>query len=236
MSSKGFDYIEYGPINKPAKKLVFVLHGYGRNAKTMLACAKEISSQIPDAKIVLPNAPEKMKLPENNKNKVLPVPQILKSNDKRVDNNNLRQWFTLEGGWPDIKKNIMKVAPRLNEFIDNQRDILGLDNQDVAVLGFSQGGGVGLYAAYSRKDPIGCMVAHSTVFINDPSLKSKTPTLFIYGDKDEEFSNSHYKNIISELKTYLGKLETEKVKGLKHKTNAESRQKSAFFIKKYLSP
>jgi phospholipase/carboxylesterase len=202
----------------------------------MLACAKEISAQIPDAKVVLPNAPEKLVLPKDNKNKVLPVPQILKNEDSKVDKYNLRQWFTLEGEWPDVKQNIMKVVPRLNSFIDNQRDILGISNQDIAVLGFSQGGGVGLFATYSRDEPIGCIVAHSTVFMNDSTLKSKTPTYFIYGDKDEEFSQKQYSDIISHLQSYLGSVKTESVKGLKHKTNAESRQKSALFIKKHLAP
>lgn len=236
MSAKDFDFIEIGPLKPPAKKLVFVLHGYGRNAETMKIVAQDIAAAIPDAKVILPDAPEALDLPENEAGNVLPVPQVVKNGHDGQDPKSLRQWFSIHGGWQDIRKKIINIAPRLNRFIDAQRDLAGLDDKDIAILGFSQGGGVALYAAYLRDKPVACLVAHSTVFLGDLGLKSKPPTLFIYGDKDEEFSQARYQDIIKELTAYIGTLETRKIAGLKHKTNPESRRQAASFIKKHFQP
>ena len=236
MSDNDFDFIEVGPLKPPATKLVFVLHGYGRNAETMKIVGQDIAAAIPNAKIILPNAPEPFKLPERRGDNVLHVPEVVKNGKGVNDPKALRQWFSIHGGWTDVHKKIAAVVPRLNKFIDKQRDLAGLEDKDIAILGFSQGGGVGLYTAYMRDKPIASLVAHSTVFIGDTGLKSKPPTLFIYGDKDEEFTEARYKEIISKLRDYLGALETSKVPGLKHKTSAESRRRAASFIKKHFEP
>jgi phospholipase/carboxylesterase len=234
MSGSSLQFVEYGPINSQAKKLVVVFHGYGSNAQIMKSLAKDISTALPDAKVIVPEGPEVLNLPKDNSSDALKIPEFLKN--KNLKKNSLRQWFPIDGNWDAVRQKLLNLAPKINAFIDNQKDILGIDDKDIALFGFSQGGGVALYSAYTRQKDISCVVAHSTIFMPSNLLNAKPKTLFVYGDKDEEFSQEVYKGVIEGLKNYLGQVETSCIKGLSHKTNAQSRAQSAEFIRRKMAP
>lgn len=229
-----FNYVSHGPLTGSPEKLIFALHGFGRDASLMQKVAEAIVKETPGAMVIMPNGPEKAFIPRDDKGNIVGrVPQAVRNNEKYKKKYKFeeRQWFSIQG---DIKQRIKesdKVAEDLNKFIDEKRDEFGLKDKDVAILGFSQGGFVALRTAFNRASKLGCAVGHSSVFVEGQNMKSKPDTLFIYGDADEDLSQDLFDNTIKELKKYGVPLKTIEVEGLTHKTNDESRKLAAKYIK-----
>lgn len=233
-----FNYISHGPVNKPVKKLVVVLHGYRMNATLMQKTARAISNDVPNAMVVIPHAPNKLKSPAaaDKTDTSLPASKTpANSGTKNTDPEELREWLSLTGDKKTVRKNLSSVVEKINKFIDNQRDMLGLKDEDVALLGFSQGGSIALYTAYTRKNPMACVVAQSALFFSDKNLKTKLPTMLLYGTVDEQFTQQQYLDCSKNLKAYIpGSLTINKVKGLSHRISSESCGIAAKYIKKHL--
>lgn len=230
MVKQEFEYIAKAPSSGQPKKLVFLFHGYGLDARAMQKMADLLAEEIDDVLVIMPHAPERFRMPEIDDN-VLRVPQQLVGEDSVIETG--RQWFDITGSnLMDYREPIYRLAAQLNTFIDDMRDEHGLADEDIAIMGFSQGGAVATYTAMLRDNPVASLVAHSTVFLGGESLNSIMPTLFIYGHADEEFKQHDYKEIIAHLKTYVPSLETQSFEDLTHKTSEESRRAAAAFIKK----
>lgn len=242
-SKSSFEYNSRIPQKGKARKLVFLLHGYGKNAALMDKLADEVAKRLPDAKIIMPHAPDNLDQPENEDDHFLKVPDDVKEDNDKGISDIRRQWFSIAFKDQDaMRDEVLKIAKRLNKFIDQKRDDLGLNDGDIAIMGFSQGGGVALYSALLRKNPVGCLVAHSTIFMGEKGLKSKPPTLFLYGTADHEFTKdvastqAIYQESARQLALYLDDLTVKTVKDLTHKTNAESRRTLADYIADRLRP
>ncbi len=214
MLKQEFDFIARGAPPGTARQLAFLLHGYGRNATIMEKVAEEIEKTMPGARILMVNAPE-----------------VCPSGDEAE-----RRWFSVQGSMKDMGARVSQVAQRLNDFIDNQRDVLGLQDKDVALMGFSQGGGVALYTAFARPQPIGSIVAHSTLFFGSKPPASVSPTLFIYGDADESIPQLRFQDSISYLGQHVPDLTVHLVPGLRHKTSSESREILARYMAARMTP
>lgn len=236
MLSRKFNYLSLPPKSGTAKKLVVLIHGYGFNASFMRKQAEEIQKSVPDAMIIMPQAPELYE-PAGDGD-VFEVPQQVTENKDGLKPDEMRQWFSFKGtdDYQDVHKRVNAVAQDMADFIDECQDGLNLADEDVAMMGFSQGGGVALYAAYRRKRPMACVVGHSTLVFAFDAVHTPKPTFFIYGDSDEEFSQKMYAEVIDRLQKFVPDFAVEKIKGLKHVTNAESRSKVAGYIKKKLDP
>lgn len=225
-----FEYIAKAPSSGQPKKLVFLFHGYGLDARAMQKMADILAEEIEDVLVIMPHAPERFRMPEADDN-VLRVPEQLIGEDSVLQYG--RQWFDITGSdLTDYRDPLYNLAERLNAFIDGLRDEHNLGDEDIAIMGFSQGGAVAAYTAMLRDKPVASLVAHSTVFLGGDSLNSIMPTLFIYGEADEEFKKHTYQEIIAHLKSYVPALEVESFSDLTHKTSDESRRAAAAFIKK----
>ncbi len=241
-SKSSFDYISRKPQKGKAQKLVFLLHGYGKSADLMQKMADEVAKRLPQACIIMPHAPDFLQQPNNEDGNLLKIPDDVRlDNDKDIASDLRRQWFSIAFQDKEaMRDEIIKVASKLNGFIDEKRDELGLSDGDIAVMGFSQGGGIALYSALLRDKEIGCLVGHSTIFVGDKGLKSKPPTLFLYGAADNEFTKDiqstqdFYQESARQLAMYLNDLTVKIIDGLTHKTNYKSRAVIADFIKKKL--
>jgi len=230
-----FTYIAKPPRNgQQAKQLVVLIHGYGFDATAMEKMAEEVAALLPDAMIIMPHAPDAFVAPQSD-NHALRVPRQLVEDDTAPAKG--RQWFSIQGKtMDDYKEPILALAQKLNHFIDAFADDLSLPNDKIAIMGFSQGGAVALFTAMTRREPIGAIVGHSTIFMHDPSLmlNGQSPTLFLYGDKDEEFSQTMYGQVIGAIKAVNKDLEVTLVKGLRHKTSDASRKIAAAFIARHI--
>lgn len=234
-----FEYLSFEPETGETKKLAFIFHGYGVNASYVRKIAWEMQAQIDNLTVIAPQAPEIFKLDESSNDGFLPIPQQFQTeNDNSADHysSERRMWFGIETNDVQVMTDRMSlITQRLNHFMDRKLVSYELSSQDLAITGFSQGGAVALIAAYSRPEPVACVIAHSTLFFQSPLLVSKSPTLFVYGNNDEEFSVSRYQHTIKELRDYNHDFETVEIDGLRHKTNDESRNVMARYLKKRFS-
>ena len=240
MKATDLEYIAHGPKTGTVKKLVVLLHGYGRNGKYMDKMAHAVLAQIPDAMVVAPHGPDILSVPPNlhaDQGDVLHIPQEVLAGDDGNEPDMLRQWFAIDGDLKKLHPRVVKIAAIINEFIDIQRDLFGLDDADVALMGFSQGGGTALLTAYTRARALGALAVHSCIFISDPMMQNKPETLFLYGDADPEFSPGVYNASFNAISAYTkGRAMHHIVPGLGHYTSAKSRAIIADFIRAQLYP
>lgn len=242
MGSADFEVVRYEPVNVPPTRLVVLLHGYGRDASAMEKMALAVRDAMPDALVLCPQAPETMDnagIADGRDDHVLHLPEEIRLGPGAADPGAMRQWFNLEGGLPQLMPRLKAVAERLNAFIDNQRDMLGLADKAVAVMGFSQGAGVAVYTALARTEELGALICHSGIVIerpdNTPDFVSRPKFLSIYGDCDPEFPAARYHHSFDLLNAWSGgKGEESVVPGLGHKTSAESRAACADYLARTL--
>ena len=226
-NAKPLDYVMRGPAKGPVRKLVVLIHGYGRDAAVMEKMADAILAEIPDARVVMPQAPEPMRRPDDETGNLLKIPAEVREPGPGGE----RQWFDIAGDAATLHERVVRVARRMNDFIDNQRDVLGLTDADIAIMGFSQGGGVALYTALTRAAPVRCVVGHSTILLGDSTFRRCPPALLIYGDADPEFPQKMFAGTAAAVRQYGDDVTVRVVPGLGHTTSRESRDVAARFIR-----
>jgi len=151
----------------PAKQLVILCHGVGADGHDLIGLAPYLAKVLPDAKFIAPNAPYAF--------------------DQAPFGH---QWFSLGDMSMETRlAGTQAVAPILNDYIDEQLAAHGLTEQQLALVGFSQGAMVCLYVGLRRAQQIAGIVAHSGVLVGPELLasemKSRPPVLLLHGDADD---------------------------------------------------
>jgi phospholipase/carboxylesterase len=121
---------------------------------------------LPDAHFIAPNAPEPCDMAPYG-----------------------YQWFSLQEWTPESKLRGTKAsAPALNAFLDAQLARFSLPDSALALIGFSQGTMMSLYAAPRRANPIAGIVGYSGALIGSETLANditaKPPVCLIHGEAD----------------------------------------------------
>ncbi len=227
-------FLQNAPENGAVAQLVVLLHGYGRDASLMKKLSDEVRTRLPQALILMPHAPEDMEEHVGDDN-VLRVPEQLRDDHtQEFTPGSRRKWFSIRGASLDeLTHRILVVTDLVNDFITHHMQVHGLQDKDVALMGFSQGGVVALYTAYMRAQSVACVVGHSTLFMPGMTLTSKMPTLYLYGLDDEEFPPSRYEEAARLLSAQVPDTTVRAVPGLRHTTNAQSRAMVADYIASY---
>ena len=130
----------YAPASGGAPKmLVILLHGVGADGNDLIGLAPHWANYLPDAEFVSPDAPFNYEQAEQG-----------------------RQWFSLGDFSPaTMRAGVIEAAPILNKFIDEQLVRAGLEEKQLALVGFSQGTMMALYVALRRKKKISGIVGYS---------------------------------------------------------------------------
>ncbi len=149
------------------KKIVMMLHGYGSNGKDLIDLSGYFNMILPDAYFVSPNAPFAF---------------------ENIGYNSY-QWFSLLQYEDEyMYEGITKAAIILNNYIDEQLARFSLTDEDLILLGFSQGAMMSLHVALRREKKIAGVVAFSGALIGAKHLageiKSKPNILLVHGDED----------------------------------------------------
>lgn len=154
------------PLNGgPASGLVVLLHGYGSNGDDLIQLGRQFQPALPDVAIVAPHGHLTLGGPDQ------------------------RAWFELTMPMTEHQRWTGAVAaePVINQFIDAERDRLGLTDDRVVLVGFSQGTIMALHVALRRDEPVGAIVGFSGMLAGPDHLDEITarpPVTLIHGDRD----------------------------------------------------
>ena len=143
------------------RSIVILAHGYGSNGEDLISLAPYWRQTLPDAVFVAPNAPE-------------PCPGAPGG----------YQW------WPvwntDRTAGVRSAAPVLDAFIDAELARYGLNDDRLALVGFSQGTMLALHVALRRERSMAGVVGYSGMLIDadESEIRSRPPVLLVHGDAD----------------------------------------------------
>jgi phospholipase/carboxylesterase len=151
-----------------AKQLVVLLHGYGADGNDLIALGQYWRGLLPDAAFISPNAPEPC----------------------AGNPFGGRQWFELTFRDPGERwRGVRQAAPALNAFLDQELAALGLGDDALALVGFSQGTMMALHVGLRRARPMAGIVGFSGLLAGPEhlaaDLASRPPVLLVHGDHDD---------------------------------------------------
>jgi phospholipase/carboxylesterase len=152
---------------KAAKQLVVFLHGLGADGDDLIGLAPYFAEALPDAEFISPHAPYACDMAPYG-----------------------RQWFSLQDRSPEaMLRGLSAVRPILDAALDSWLAARSLDDGDLALVGFSQGTMLSLYAALRRKRPAAAVVGYSGLLARPDLLPAeltvKPPVLLLHGDQDQ---------------------------------------------------
>src|SRR5271165_6208655 len=160
-----------GPARPPAsggkpKQLVILLHGLGADGNDLIGLASYWAPLVPEAEFVSPNAPFPCDM----------APYGF-------------QWFSAQDRSPPaVLAGVRAAAPILDGFIDEALAERGLDDRDLALVGFSQGTMMSLYVGLRRARPAAGIVGFSGRLLAPEllagELRSRPPVLLVHGTED----------------------------------------------------
>ncbi len=161
-----------GPSSGPVgggtpRQLVLLLHGLGADGNDLIGLAPYFTRVLPDAKFVSPNAPFPCDMAPMG-----------------------YQWFSLQERTEEEILNGARMArPILDRFIDEQMAAYGLGPADTALVGFSQGTMMSLFAGLRRDRPVAGILGYSGRLVGADILADeitvRPPVTLINGDQDE---------------------------------------------------
>ncbi|MBY0354281.1 MAG: alpha/beta fold hydrolase [Rickettsiales bacterium] len=197
----------------PARHLVIFVHGYGANGDDLIALADEWSEYLPDTHFVAPNAPTPL---ENSFGGF--------------------QWFPIrEISEAAMMDGVQSVTPAFQAFIDDQLLKHHLTIDRVAVVGFSQGTMLALYAMLRRDKPCAAIIGYSGLLMGSASLeqdaRSKPPVCLIHGTSDTVVPFSFMADAESALRDAGIEVEAHARGGLGHGIDAEGLQLAKEFLR-----
>jgi phospholipase/carboxylesterase len=161
-----------GPSLAPAsggkpRQLVILLHGVGADGNDLIGLADYWRRLLPEAAFVAPNAPFPCDMAPYG-----------------------YQWFSLQDRTPAmIQAGVRAAAPILDNFIDETLAALGLEERNLALVGFSQGTIMSLFVALRRAQPVAGVLGFSGALVAAETLpeeiRARPRVLLLHGDADE---------------------------------------------------
>jgi phospholipase/carboxylesterase len=151
----------------PARQLVVLLHGVGADGNDLIGLAPELARRLPHAAFVAPDGPEPCDMAPYG-----------------------RQWFSLRDRGPAaLLAGVQASLPALNAFLDAELEAAGLGPRQLALVGFSQGTMLALYAALRRAPAIAAVLGYSGALLGAERLPaevvSRPPIFLLHGGADE---------------------------------------------------
>ncbi len=151
---------------QPPRQVVLLLHGVGADGNDLIGLAPIFQQVLPEAAFFSPHAPEKFDMAPSG-----------------------HQWFSLRDFGPESRlKGTRAAAPILDRYIDHLLAIFGLKEENMALIGFSQGTMVALYVGLRRARPLAGIVGYSGMLVAPESLaaeiRSRPPVLLVHGEAD----------------------------------------------------
>ena len=149
------------------RHLIVFLHGYGADGKDLIELGRQWAALLPDAAFVAPNAPEPCGMSPMG-----------------------RQWFALSQRDDDNRwQGVTKARPALDLFLDAELAKHGLGDDNLVIVGFSQGTMMALHVGLRRARQIAGIVGFSGMLVGPEHLAEvthkATPVFLVHGDQDQ---------------------------------------------------
>lgn len=197
-----------------AKQLVLILHGWGADGPNLIDLAEMFAPSLPDAHFIAPNAPF-----------------VCEVNPYGF------QWFSLMDRNPaKMLEGARKAADILNGFIDEQLAALKITDENLALVGFSQGTMTALHVALRRKPAMKAMVGFSGAMVGTEKLPeeiaARPPVCLIHGEMDDVVPFAAMQHASEALLTNNVSVETHARPRLGHSVDYEGMQIAGAFLKK----
>jgi len=151
----------------PARQLVVLLHGLGADGADLIGLAPHWAEALPDAAFVAPDAPEPCDMAPFG-----------------------RQWFSLQDRAPArIEAGLRAVTPVLDAFLERELTRHALPPEALALVGFSQGCMLALFAGLRRSRGPAAILGYSGGLFAPETLATEAlarpPVLLVHGEADE---------------------------------------------------
>lgn len=204
----------YGPAaGGDPDQLVILLHGLGADGADLIGLAPHWAQILPNAAFAAPNAPYPCDMAPMG-----------------------YQWFSVQDRSPEaMLAQARAIAPSLDAFIDAELERVGLAADKLALVGFSQGTMMSLYAAPRRAAPVAAVVGYSGRLIAPEKLGAETvsrpPVLLIHGMVDDLVPFASMAEAEAGLKVAGFDVETEARPGLGHGIDPEGLTRGGEFLK-----
>lgn len=170
------DNLSFPPLSGPTlapvsggkpKQIVLLLHGVGSNGADLIQLAPQYAQVLPDALFVSPNAPFPFDMAPSG-----------------------FMWFSLEDFSASSRlRGVQAAAPILDGFIDHLLAQHGLAEENMMLVGFSQGTMMALHVGLRRPRPLAGIIGHSGMLVGEELLNSeiasRPPVLLTHGEQDE---------------------------------------------------
>ena len=204
----------FGPASGgAAKQLVVMLHGYGANGDDLIGLAQPLAQILPDAVFVSPNAPYPCQ--------ANPFGGF--------------QWFDVwQGESSDRLAEVRQAAATVNAYIDGEMERYGIEDGQLALLGFSQGTMLSLHVGLRRaKAPAGILGysgrLESPELLAD-EITARPPVMLIHGEEDAMLSVDLMDQAAARLTECGVAVETSRCPGLGHGIDADGVRLGAGFL------
>lgn len=159
------------PKSGTAKSAVILLHGVGADGENLADIARFLRDDFPDTIFFSPNAPHRYDM----------VPPEYEAG---------YQWFSLADRDPQkLLEGVQNVRPIVDSFIDKILEEHKLNEENLALLGFSQGTMTSLFVAPRRQKKLAGIVGFSGALIGAEKLAEEAQTkpdiCLIHGKMDD---------------------------------------------------
>ena len=187
----------------PARQLIILMHGVGADGNDLIGLAPHIAEALPDAAFVSPHAPFPYDMAPFG-----------------------RQWFSLIDRSPSrLLDGVRIAAPIVDRFIDLELQRHGLDDSQLALVGFSQGTMTALHTGLRRVSPCAGILGYSGVLIGadilESDLRVRPPIMLIHGDDDPVVSYTLHELTVAALEAHSVPVEAHTRPGLGHSIDEE---------------
>ena len=206
----------FGPAqDEKPRKIVLMLHGYGSNGQDLIGLAPHLAQELPGVLFLSPDAPQPFEGGPGFG----------------------YQWFSLRSFDADyMLEGARGAAPVLDAYIDALLAQTGLAESDLALLGFSQGTMMSLYAGPCRPNPVAGILGYSGALLaaeemSGPALH-RVPGCLIHGEADDVVPVSMYHDARRALEQAHYPVEGMTVPGLPHSIDEGGIAYGAAFLQK----
>ena len=210
-----------GPSRPPAlggrpSRRVSLLHGLGADGNDLIGLAPYWAPLLPTAEFLSPNAPFPCDIAPYG-----------------------YQWFSTQDRSPAaVLAGVRAAAPFLHAFIDDALAQRGLDDADLALVGFSQGTMMSLYVGLRRSKPVAGIVGFSGRLLAPELLASelcsRPRTLLVHGTDDPLVPYESLAAAETALKEMGVSVETLTCAGIGHSIDENGLRRAGSFLKDVL--